>query len=57
MAMKPNGRVVAKKPLLMAINNKKRLHWARQHERWAVHQWKKILFSDESKFEVCDKKR
>ena len=31
-----NGRIAAKKPLLKDTNNKKRLAWAKKHEKWTL---------------------
>lgn len=28
------------------------MQWAQQHKNWSVQQWSKVLFTDESKFEV-----
>ena len=38
-----------KKPLLTKVKAKKRLAWARTHRKWD-EEWKKIAFSDESRF-------
>lgn len=46
------GRVAAKKPFLRPINIKKRLKFAKEHEHWTVEDWTKVLFTDESKFEL-----
>lgn len=46
------GRVAAKKPLLRPQNKEKRLEFAMQHEDWTIDQWKSVLWSDESKFEI-----
>lgn len=46
------GRVAMRKPLLRPQNKVKRLEWAKKHENWTYSQWKKVLWSDESKFEV-----
>uniref|UniRef100_T1IUA6 Tc1-like transposase DDE domain-containing protein n=1 Tax=Strigamia maritima TaxID=126957 RepID=T1IUA6_STRMM len=29
---------------------KKRLSWAREHQTWTTEQWKKVIFSNESRF-------
>lgn len=52
-----SGRVAAKKPLLRQPNVVKRLKWAREHRHWTVRKWKKVLFTDESKFEIFGTKR
>ncbi|KAI5706979.1 hypothetical protein M8J75_013076 [Diaphorina citri] len=52
-----NGRIAVSKPLLRPINKKKRLSWAQNHKDWTIDQWKKVLWSDESKFEIFGSKR
>ncbi|XGW22217.1 hypothetical protein V3C99_004875 [Haemonchus contortus] len=44
------GRRPAKKPLISAKNRKARLDWAQAHKNWTVRQWRKVIWSDESKF-------
>uniref|UniRef100_A0A7I4YEL3 Paired domain-containing protein n=1 Tax=Haemonchus contortus TaxID=6289 RepID=A0A7I4YEL3_HAECO len=44
------GRRPSKKPLVTAKNRKARLGFARKHLAWNRDDWKKVLFSDESKF-------
>ena len=39
------------------INKLKRLLWAFQYRKWTVTQWKKIVWSDEKKFELFNSKR
>lgn len=51
------GRVAVKKPLLRAIHKEKRLEWAKQHEHWTVEQWKSVLWTDESKFQIFGSNR
>ena len=41
-----------KKPYLRLANKKKRLIWAKEHRHWTEEDWKKELWTDESKFEV-----
>ncbi len=40
----------ATKPLLNQRQRQKHLTWAVEKKNWAVAQWSKVLFSDESKF-------
>ena len=47
-----HGRIAAKKPLLKDNNKKKRLAWAKKHEKWILDWWKSVLWSDESKHEI-----
>lgn len=51
------GRVAAKKPLLRPQNIRKRLKWAKEHANWSIEDWKKVLWTDESKFEIFGNKR
>lgn len=46
------GRVAVKKPLLRSANKKKRLEFAKSHVDWTIDQWKSVLWTDESKFEL-----
>ena len=47
----PTRRMV-KKPLLNCRMMDQRLDFARQYQRWTVDDWKKVMFSDESRFEL-----
>lgn len=51
------GRVAVKKPLLRKQNKQKRLKWAKEHVNWTIEQWKKVLWSDESPFQIFGSKR
>ena len=51
------GGVAAKKLLLRKANKVKRLQWARKHANWTISQWKTVVWSDESKFELFGNKR
>jgi gamma-glutamylcyclotransferase (GGCT)/AIG2-like uncharacterized protein YtfP len=44
------GRVAARKPLL-------RLVFSKKHVKWSKRKWNKVLFTDESKFELFGNKR
>ncbi|KAJ4427681.1 hypothetical protein ANN_25330 [Periplaneta americana] len=46
------ARKPIKKQLLTPVMCKRRLMWAKLHQHWAVNDWKNVLFSDESHFEV-----
>ena len=48
-----NGRVKVKKPLLNGWNKKRRLVFAKRYKNWTVNDWKKVLFSDETKIRRC----
>uniref|UniRef100_A0A3B4CHW9 Transposase Tc1-like domain-containing protein n=1 Tax=Pygocentrus nattereri TaxID=42514 RepID=A0A3B4CHW9_PYGNA len=47
-----HGKIAARKPLLRTSNKQKRLVWAKEHKEWTLDQWKSVLWSDESKFEI-----
>lgn len=40
-----------KKPLLSTKNIKARLSWARAHVDWTVQDWKRVIWSDETKID------
>uniref|UniRef100_A0A914WGH2 Transposase n=1 Tax=Plectus sambesii TaxID=2011161 RepID=A0A914WGH2_9BILA len=42
----------ARKPLVSKKNKTRRLKFAKYHESWTPQQWEKILWSDESKFNL-----
>ena len=46
------GRVAVKKPLISKKNQKARLQFAKDHLNWTTEDWKKVCFSDESKFNL-----
>jgi transposase len=43
-------RVRRSKPYISPTNKEKRRLWAMQHIRWTVEDWRRVIFSDESKF-------
>ena len=40
-----HGRIAAKKPLLKATNNNKKLAWAKKYEQWKLDQCKCVILS------------
>ncbi len=44
------GRAARKKPLLMKRHRVARLKWCQAKRTWTAAQWKKVIWSDESKF-------
>lgn len=46
------ARRPAKKPLISRVNKKKRVDFAKRHIHWTREQWAKVLWSDESKFNL-----
>lgn len=51
------GRVAVRKPLLRPQNKKKRMQWALFHRDWTEDDFKKVLWTDESKFQVFGSNR
>ena len=51
------GRVAEIKPLLRCQNKKNRLFWATKHCPWTTEDWKKVLWTDKSKFEIFSTSR
>ena len=47
-----HGRVARKKPLLTLSHKQVRLKWARERVNWTLSDWHKIIWSDESKFNL-----
>lgn len=41
-----------KKFFLTFVHMKKRREWAKCHEKWTTQNWEKVIFSDESKFNL-----
>ena len=41
-----------KKPKLTVKHKKHLLEWAKNHEAWTADDWRKVIWSDESKFNL-----
>ncbi|GBL85901.1 Transposable element Tcb1 transposase [Araneus ventricosus] len=50
--MELNSCGPTRKPLVSAINFKKRLQFAKQHKNWTVEQWGNVTWSYESRFSL-----
>ena len=48
--------VAARKPLLRVLDCLNRIKWCRERLHWSVEEWAKVIFSDESNFEVINHK-
>ena len=46
-----NGRISRRKPLLLP-RHKQRLQWVKEHRDWTEDMWKKVVWSDKSKFNL-----
>src|SRR2546430_80845 len=47
-----HARAKQKKPLLQITHRKKRLMWAKKYRNWTTEDWKQVIWSDESKFQL-----
>lgn len=48
------SRIKKKRPLLTAQHKKRRLAFAKAHRTWTVDDWKMVIFSDETKFNLLN---
>lgn len=46
------GRIACRKPLLSKKNIKSRMEWAQTKYNWSDEQWKKVIWSDETKINL-----
>ena len=46
------GCVAVKKPFISKVNKVKRLKFAKAHKNWTCEQWSRVLWTDESKFNL-----
>lgn len=51
------GRVAVKKPKLNVIQKRKRFQYAVNHRSWTSEDWRKVIFTDETRIEVLPKSR
>ena len=50
-----NGRVARKKPFISEVNAQTRLKYTLSKRHWTADQWLKVMWSDESPFNLCPK--
>ena len=50
------GKIAARKPLYWSQNKKRRQQWAKQHEQLTVDDWKRVLGTNESNFQIFGSK-
>lgn len=48
--------VSIRKPLLTVMDRVKRRKWCRERLHWTIEDWARVIFSDESNFEVINRK-
>ncbi|KAG0894965.1 hypothetical protein G6F33_013706 [Rhizopus arrhizus] len=46
------AEIKKKKPLLTEKHKKARLAWAKKHQYWTVHDWRRVIFSGETKINI-----
>lgn len=46
------GRSARKKPFLSKKNIARRFQWAKNHENWTIQDWKRVIWSDETKINL-----
>ena len=47
-----HGRAAVHKPLITRTNATRRLQWCRERRHWTVDQWKTVVWSDESRYQM-----
>ncbi|TMZ26485.1 hypothetical protein EMF65_33690 [Klebsiella pneumoniae] len=47
-----HGRAAASKPYITKCNAKRRMQWCKARRHWTLEQWRRVLWSDESRFSV-----
>lgn len=50
------SHVAIRKPLLTAKDRLKRYKWCKERLNWSINDWSRVVFSDESNFEVLNRK-
>ena len=45
-----------RKPLLTIKHKLKRIRWCKERLHWGIEEWSRVIFSDESNFEVINRK-
>uniref|UniRef100_A0A8C4Q1N8 Transposable element Tc1 transposase n=1 Tax=Eptatretus burgeri TaxID=7764 RepID=A0A8C4Q1N8_EPTBU len=50
LCMGLRSRRAVRVPMMTPVHRCKRLQWAREHRNWTLEQWKKVAWSDESRF-------
>ncbi|CAI9606765.1 unnamed protein product, partial [Staurois parvus] len=45
-----HGQAAASKPYITKCNAKHRMQWCKTRRHWNLEQWRRVLWSDESRF-------
>ncbi|KAG1486463.1 hypothetical protein G6F47_012900 [Rhizopus delemar] len=51
-SMNFHAKIKIKKPLLTNVQKARRLAWAEEHKHWTSDDWRRMVFSDETKVNV-----
>lgn len=57
MSQKQSSLLGQKKPWISKDNRIKRVKWCKNHLEWTDEDWRKVLFSDESLFQLRDNRK
>ncbi|KAG0953040.1 hypothetical protein G6F31_013484 [Rhizopus arrhizus] len=52
-SMNFHAKIKVKKPLLTKVQKARRLAWAEEHKNWTSDDWRRMVFSDETKINAC----
>ncbi|CAI9550647.1 unnamed protein product [Staurois parvus] len=47
-----HGRAAASKPYITKCNGKRQMSWCKARSHWTLEQWRRVLWSDQSRFSV-----
>uniref|UniRef100_A0A8C5QSV3 Transposase Tc1-like domain-containing protein n=1 Tax=Leptobrachium leishanense TaxID=445787 RepID=A0A8C5QSV3_9ANUR len=50
--MRFHGRAAASKPYITKCNAERRMQWCKACRHWTLEQWRRVLWSDESRFSI-----
>ena len=50
LCMRLHSRRPVRVPMMTPVHRGKHLQWAREHGNWTLERWKKVAWSDESRF-------
>src|SRR5437763_11442894 len=52
-----NRCIARRRPLLKAIDYKRRLAFARAHKDWTIEDWKRVIFTDEMSIKIGQERK
>ena len=50
------ANLATKKQFLSIMDKRKRLKWCKERRHWSIDKWRSVIFTDESNFEVLNRK-